>query len=90
MLTVLSWILFGLVVGAIARLLVPGRDPLGWVATTLLGIVGALIGGGVAYALGLGTEPDAPAGWVLATAGAAVAILIYHLAAEPRAQPPAA
>jgi uncharacterized membrane protein YeaQ/YmgE (transglycosylase-associated protein family) len=87
MLTVLSWMLFGLIVGAIARLLVPGRDPMGWIATILLGIVGSLIGGGIAYALNMATEPYAPAGWILATAGAVIALLVYNMAAGARTRP---
>ena len=43
--TILGWILFGLVVGAIAKLLMPGRDPGGFIITILLGIAGSLIGG---------------------------------------------
>ncbi len=41
----ISWIIVGLVVGALARLLMPGRDPIGILATILLGIVGAILGG---------------------------------------------
>ena len=42
---ILGWIVFGLVVGAIAKLLMPGRDPGGFIVTMLLGIAGALLGG---------------------------------------------
>lgn len=88
MLTVLSWILFGLVIGAVARLLVPGRDPTGWVATLVLGVVGALIGGGLTFVLGFATEPYAPAGWIMATVGAVIALLVYHVSfGEPDLPP---
>ena len=43
--SIIGWLLFGLVVGALARLLVPGRDPMGWIGTILLGIVGSFVGG---------------------------------------------
>jgi len=50
----LSWIVFGLIAGLIAKMLVPGRDPGGCVLTVVLGVVGALIGGVLATALGYG------------------------------------
>ena len=49
---ILTWILFGLVVGIIAKLLMPGRDPGGFVITILLGIAGALLGGFIGRAMG--------------------------------------
>ncbi|HXG11524.1 MAG TPA: GlsB/YeaQ/YmgE family stress response membrane protein [Gemmataceae bacterium] len=76
--SLLGWILFGLVVGLIARLLVPGRDPMGWIATILLGIVGSVVGGLIAFALRLGTQPYQPAGWILSIIGAVVALLGYY------------
>jgi len=76
--SILGWIIFGLIAGAIARLLVPGRDPMGWIATILLGIVGSVVGGMIAYALKLGTDPYQPAGWIFSIIGAIVALLIYH------------
>ena len=42
---IIGWIVLGLVAGAIARLLMPGRDPMGWIATIALGIAGAFVGG---------------------------------------------
>lgn len=55
MATWLSWMLLGLVAGALAKFLVPGRDPTGCIVTILLGIVGALVGGWVGTQLGWGT-----------------------------------
>lgn len=78
--SIIGWIVSGLIIGAIARLLIPGRDPLGWIATILLGIIGSVVGGFIAYALRLGTEPYAPAGWILSIIGAVVALLIYYWA----------
>jgi len=52
MFSVIGWIIFGLIVGAIAKLVMPGRDPGGWVVTILLGIAGALIGGWLGRAAG--------------------------------------
>ena len=48
------WVIVGLVIGALARLVLPGRQPLGWLATALYGIGGALLGGIVAEAIGVG------------------------------------
>jgi len=42
---IIGWIIFGLIVGAVAKLLMPGRDPGGWIVTIVLGIAGALVGG---------------------------------------------
>ena len=52
---ILSWIIFGLIAGAIAKLLMPGRDPGGWIVTILLGIAGSFVGGFLASTL-LGNE----------------------------------
>jgi len=51
---ILSWIVFGLIAGALAKLIMPGDDPGGFIITTILGIVGALIGGFIAVQLGFG------------------------------------
>jgi len=78
LMSILGWIVFGLIAGLIARLLVPGRDPMGWLATIALGIVGSVVGGFIAYALKLGTDPYAPAGWILSILGAVFTLVVYH------------
>jgi uncharacterized membrane protein YeaQ/YmgE (transglycosylase-associated protein family) len=75
----IGWILFGLVVGIIAKLLMPGRDPGGFIVTILLGIAGALIGGWVGRALGLYREGEG-AGFIMATLGAILLLAIYRMA----------
>jgi uncharacterized membrane protein YeaQ/YmgE (transglycosylase-associated protein family) len=75
--SILGWILFGFVVGLIARAIMPGRDPLGLIGTTVLGIIGALVAGWVGQALGLYTTTDG-AGFVAATLGAVVVLAIYY------------
>lgn len=70
--SIIGWILFGLVAGAIAKLLYPGNQGLGWGGTILLGVTGSLVGGGIAYLLQLGTSPYEPAGWILSVVGALV------------------
>jgi uncharacterized membrane protein YeaQ/YmgE (transglycosylase-associated protein family) len=81
--TVLSWILFGLVVGIVAKLLTPGRDPGGFILTTLLGIAGALIGGFVGRTLGF-YGPNQAAGFVTSVLGAIILLLIYRFISRPR------
>jgi uncharacterized membrane protein YeaQ/YmgE (transglycosylase-associated protein family) len=80
---VLGWILFGLVVGAIAKLLMPGRDPGGFIVTILLGIAGALLGGFLGRALGWYGEGEA-AGFLMSLLGAVALLLIYRLAVGRR------
>ena len=77
MLAILGWILFGLIVGAIAKLVMPGRDPGGLVVTVLLGIVGALVGGFIGRLLGLYQRGES-AGFIMATIGAIVLLFIYR------------
>ena len=76
---ILSWIVFGLIVGVIAKLVMPGRDPGGMIVTILLGIVGALLGGFVGQALGF-YAPGEPAGYIMSIVGAILVLLIYRMA----------
>jgi uncharacterized membrane protein YeaQ/YmgE (transglycosylase-associated protein family) len=80
---ILGWILFGLVVGIVAKLIMPGRDPGGIIVTILLGIVGALIGGFIGQALHLYGQGE-PAGFVGATLGAILVLWIYRIAMRRR------
>ena len=80
---ILSWILFGLVVGVIAKLLMPGRDPGGFIVTILLGIAGALIGGFIGRAMGFYTESQG-AGWLMSILGAIVLLALYRLMVRRR------
>jgi len=82
---VLGWILFGLVVGAIAKLLMPGRDPGGFIVTILLGIAGALLGGFFGRAMGWYREGE-PAGFLMSLIGAVVLLVIYRMAIGNRAR----
>ena len=76
--SILLWIVFGLVVGIIAKLLMPGRDPGGFIVTTLLGIAGALVGGFIGRSMGF-YGPNQGAGWLMSIAGAIVLLAIYRL-----------
>jgi uncharacterized membrane protein YeaQ/YmgE (transglycosylase-associated protein family) len=75
---IIGWIIFGLVVGAVAKLLMPGRDPGGWIVTILLGIAGALVGGFLGRAVGWYGPNDA-AGFLMALVGALVLLGLYRL-----------
>ncbi len=75
---VIGWIIFGLIVGAIAKLLMPGRDPGGFIVTMLLGIAGALVGGFLGRAAGW-YGPNDPAGFLMSLFGAIVLLLLYRM-----------
>ena len=77
MLTILGWILFGLVVGLVAKLVMPGQDPGGIVMTTALGIVGAILGGFVGRLLGFYKAGEG-AGYIMATLGAVLILFVYR------------
>ncbi len=80
---ILSWIVFGLVVGIIAKLLMPGRDPGGFIITMLLGIAGALVGGFAGRALGF-YGPGQSAGWLMSILGAIILLALYRMAVRRR------
>jgi uncharacterized membrane protein YeaQ/YmgE (transglycosylase-associated protein family) len=71
-------IIFGLIVGVVAKLLMPGKDPSGFFITAIIGIVGSLIGGFLGRALGLYGEGDS-AGFIMSVIGAIVLLFCYHL-----------
>ena len=83
--SIIGWIVFGLIAGAVARMLYPGPNPMSWVATTILGMLGSLVGGGIAYVLRLGSSPYEPAGWILAILGAIILLAVAHIAYRRRA-----
>lgn len=71
-------IIFGLIVGIIAKLLMPGKDPSGFFITAIIGIVGSLVGGFLGRMLGFYKEGD-PAGWTMSILGAMILLFAYHL-----------
>ena len=80
---ILSWIVFGLVVGIIAKLLMPCIDPGGFIVTFLLGIAGALIGGFLGRAMGF-YGPGQSAGWIVSILGAIILLALYRVAVRSR------
>lgn len=75
---ILGWIVFGLVVGALAKLIMPGRDPGGIIVTILLGIAGAVIGGFIGRTMGFYQEGEA-AGFIMSFLGAVILLALYRM-----------
>jgi uncharacterized membrane protein YeaQ/YmgE (transglycosylase-associated protein family) len=82
---ILLWIVFGLVVGIVAKLIMPGRDPGGMIITIILGIVGAVLGGWVGRMLGFYREGE-PVGFLMAVVGAVIVLALYRLAMPYRSR----
>ncbi|MPY81188.1 MAG: GlsB/YeaQ/YmgE family stress response membrane protein [Actinophytocola sp.] len=83
---ILGWIVLGLVAGAIAKMLMPGKDPGGCIITMLIGVAGAFLGGWIGrsvFDVGLGTFFDART-WGLAIGGSLILLVAYRLLARPR------
>jgi uncharacterized membrane protein YeaQ/YmgE (transglycosylase-associated protein family) len=79
---IFAWIILGLLAGLIAKALLPGDDPGGFIITTLLGIAGALIGGFIVRALGFGDPIDEffdISTWLGAIGGAALLLVLYRV-----------
>jgi len=83
MIEVLGWIVFGLIVGALAKLVMPGRDPGGIIVTMLLGMAGALVGGFVGRSLGW-YGPNDGAGFFVSILGAIVLLALYRMVVPRR------
>ena len=83
MIAILSWIVFGLVIGFIAKLLMPGKDPGGFIVTMLLGIAGALVGGFIGRAMGF-YGPGQAAGWLMSILGAIILLALYRMMVRRR------
>ena len=74
---ILSWLISGLIIGALAKFLMPGKDPGGFVVTILLGIAGAFVGSYVGQMIGW-YGPGEAAGWIMSILGAIVLLAIYR------------
>jgi len=75
---IISWAVFGLIIGLIARLLYPGRQPMGFIATMILGIVGSLLGGFISFLFGFRPQEAAfsGGGWIMSIIGAIIVVWI--------------
>jgi uncharacterized membrane protein YeaQ/YmgE (transglycosylase-associated protein family) len=78
--TFIWWIIIGLIAGAIARFLVPGKDPMGWLGTLVLGLVGSLVGGFLGNLISGGGFEVSAAGLIGSIVGAVIALLVYRAA----------
>jgi uncharacterized membrane protein YeaQ/YmgE (transglycosylase-associated protein family) len=78
---IIGWIVLGLIAGAIAKAILPGDDPGGIFVTMLIGIVGAIVGGFIASALGIGDLDEFfdIGTWVIAIAGSLLLLLVYRM-----------
>ena len=76
--SIIGWLVFGLIVGAIARFLLPGRQSMGWLMTIVLGVVGSFAGGALS-ALIFGTSDGfvQPSGWIMSILGAVIVLFAY-------------
>jgi len=81
---IIVWLIVGLLAGAIARLLVPGPDPMGLLGTMLLGLVGSAIGGLIGNLFVSGDQDLTPAGLIGSILGAVIALLVYRAATRHR------
>jgi uncharacterized membrane protein YeaQ/YmgE (transglycosylase-associated protein family) len=81
MMSFIWWLIIGLIAGALARLIMPGRDPMGIIATILLGIVGSVLGGLVSWAIwgADDTRGFQPAGLLLSLLGAIIVLWIWRM-----------
>jgi uncharacterized membrane protein YeaQ/YmgE (transglycosylase-associated protein family) len=75
---ILAWVVFGLIIGALAKLVMPGKDPGGIIVTILLGIAGSVIGGFIGRAMGL-YGPGQYAGWFISLLCAVLLLWIYRM-----------
>ncbi|MDT7674498.1 MAG: hypothetical protein QOD82_2400 [Pseudonocardiales bacterium] len=77
-LTILGWIVFGLIAGFIARALVPGKDDIGILRTIVLGVIGSVVGGLIFGLFTGGVRGVHPAGWIGSIIGAIIVLVIYN------------
>jgi uncharacterized membrane protein YeaQ/YmgE (transglycosylase-associated protein family) len=75
----LGWLIVGLIAGAVARLLMPGRDPMGLLATMILGIAGSIIGGLVGGLIWAGDRGFQPGGLILSLLGAILLLGVWRM-----------
>ncbi|MDX2081364.1 MAG: GlsB/YeaQ/YmgE family stress response membrane protein [Terrimicrobiaceae bacterium] len=85
MMTFIGSLIIGLLVGAIAKLIMPGRDPGGWIVTILLGLAGSLVAGFLGRAMGWYQDGE-PAGFLASVAGAILLLALYRVAFGRRAR----
>jgi uncharacterized membrane protein YeaQ/YmgE (transglycosylase-associated protein family) len=78
MLFILSWIIYGFIVGLLAKALHPGEDPVGFLPTVGIGVAGSYVGGFINWLLGAGTGPFSPSGILMGTLGGIICCWVYR------------
>ena len=81
--SIIGFIIFGLIVGALAKLIMPGKDPGGFIVTAIIGMVGSLLGGFIGRYL-LGRGENYSAGWIMSIIGAIILLALYRVIAGRR------
>jgi uncharacterized membrane protein YeaQ/YmgE (transglycosylase-associated protein family) len=82
---IFSWIVLGLIAGALAKLIMPGKDGGGFIITIVLGIIGAVVGGFVSTQLGYGTVDGLNLGSIgVAVLGALIVLFVYNMVARKK------
>lgn len=80
MLSFIWWIIIGFIAGLLGRMLMPGRQPMGWILTIILGLVGSVVGGLISSVI-FGTDPMEPGfhagGLIMSTIGAVIVLAVY-------------
>jgi uncharacterized membrane protein YeaQ/YmgE (transglycosylase-associated protein family) len=85
--SVILFLIFGLIVGALARLIVPGREPGGWLTSLVVGVAGAFLGGFLGRVFGLYTHDVTTGGFVMSLIGAVILVAIYQAISRRRTLP---
>lgn len=83
---IIGWAIFGLIAGAIARFLLPGKQSMSMSMTMVLGVIGSFVGGGLSYLIFGGGESGEfqPSGWIMSILGAVIVLAIYTYAIAKR------
>jgi uncharacterized membrane protein YeaQ/YmgE (transglycosylase-associated protein family) len=90
---IIGFLIFGLIIGLLARAIFPGRQQMGWLATAILGMVGSLVGGLIGHAIWGGNSQAngswgfTPGGWISSIIGAIIVLWIYLAIAGRRTRP---
>jgi uncharacterized membrane protein YeaQ/YmgE (transglycosylase-associated protein family) len=84
---IIGWLMFGLIVGAIARFLLPGRQQMSWLMTILLGVAGSFLGGALgSFVFGRINESLQPGGWLTSIVGAFLLVFVYSRLKAPQGE----
>lgn len=77
MFSIISWIIYGLIVGCVAKMIHPGEDPKGVLTTMLIGVAGSYVGGFIHWAVGLGGDPISSSGFIFGIFGGILVLSLW-------------